>query len=351
MTINNSLYLAEWPGFFGVLTEGNIDSEVNWTEDEVATTFKEQGFTDYECMGKILLDPRCMIFDDVLHEVILYTDDVEEVRRLFEFLGAPEWQTEYATDTHFNVRRGHALGQDDREDWAAYIREWDIPSEWTDEAVEHALKCFEIPTDTKMSKSDLSALVWLLDSMPSHQSEKFDTILSNCLARIVFWEEDNFNDEKIVTYISSCANLLKGRTILRTFIMESFSKAVALWCFQKCGREVMKELQFSLKEDYYLPCIVTNVRHYVADMPWSGEGFLGAAIHEYDTSALTCIIDMHWEEFEYPIWTQECNEVGMGDRASQLVQKWKDRVTSDFMMHWFSFDFRAYLPFLNEPVV
>jgi hypothetical protein len=27
----------------------------------------------------------------------------------------------------------------------------------------------------------------------------------------------------------------------------------------------MKELQFSLKEDYYLPCI-TNVRHYVADM-------------------------------------------------------------------------------------
>jgi hypothetical protein len=65
-----------------------------------------------------------------------------------------------------------------------------------------------------------------------------------------------------------------------------------------------------------------------------GEGFLGAAIHEYDTSALTCIIDMHWEEFEYPIWTQECNEV-MGDRASQLVQKWKDRVTSDFMMHCF----------------
>jgi hypothetical protein len=54
MTINNSVP-AEWPGFFGVLTEGNIDSEVNWTEDEVATTFKEQGFTDYECMGKYYL--------------------------------------------------------------------------------------------------------------------------------------------------------------------------------------------------------------------------------------------------------------------------------------------------------
>jgi hypothetical protein len=185
-----------------------------------------------------------------------------------------EWQTEYATDTHFNVRRGHALGQDDRED---YIR-MGHTSEWTDEAVEHALKCFEIPTDTKMSKSDLSALVWLLDSMPSHQSEKL-TILSNCLARIVFGRRINFNDEKIVTYIS-CANLLKGRTILRTFIMESFSKAVALWCFQKCGREVMKELQFSLKEDYYLPCIVTNVTTLLTCLV--GEGFLGAAIHEYD---------------------------------------------------------------------
>jgi hypothetical protein len=49
-----------------------------------------------------------MISMTYLHEVI--TDDVEEVRRLFEFWGSSEWQTEYATDTHFNVRRGHALG-------------------------------------------------------------------------------------------------------------------------------------------------------------------------------------------------------------------------------------------------
>jgi hypothetical protein len=54
MTINNSLYLAEWPGFFGVLTEGNIDSEVNWTEDEVATTFKAR-LHRHECMGKYYL--------------------------------------------------------------------------------------------------------------------------------------------------------------------------------------------------------------------------------------------------------------------------------------------------------
>jgi hypothetical protein len=120
----------------------------------------------------------------------------------------------------------------------------------------------------KMSKSDLSALVWLLDSMPSHQSESGNDP-NNCLARIVFGRRI-ISTTKIVTYIAP-VQTSEGTYDTRTFIMESFSKAVALWCFQKCGREVMKELQFSLKEDYYL-CIVTNVRHYVADMS-VGEGF------------------------------------------------------------------------------
>jgi hypothetical protein len=39
-----------------------------------------------------------------------------------------------------------------------------------------------------------------------------------------------------------------------------------------------------------------------------------------------------------------------GDRASQLVQKWKDRVTSDFMMHCFH-STSCILAILNEPVV
>jgi hypothetical protein len=163
-----------------------------------------------------------------------YTDDVEEVRRLFEFLGLLNGRPS-TLRTPISMSDVVTLLQDDREDWAAYIREWDIP-------LNGQMK----PWNTLLSASryrheDVQewsfALVWLLDSMPSHQSEKLTR--SQQLSRENrLWEED-FN-EKIVTYIAP-VNLLKGRTILRTFIMESFSKAVALWCFQKCGREVMKE--------------------------------------------------------------------------------------------------------------
>jgi hypothetical protein len=187
--------------------------------------------------------------------------------------------------------------------------------------------------------------------MPGRYGAKFDEMLSECFSRIVFWEEDDFNEEETVAYIHSCANLLKGRPIVRTLIMESFSKGVALWCFNKCGWDAIIECDLSMKESYYLDWIIRDFRGYIFEMSWSGEGYLCAAIHEYDTSVLGFIIDNYWEAFEFPIWTRECNDIGMGDTALRLIDMWKDNVARDFMMHWFSFDFPAYLPFLKEPNV
>jgi hypothetical protein len=116
-----------------------------------------------------------------------------------------------------------------------------------------------------MYMSDLCS-VWLVD-FHAQSTREIQHDFSNCLCENRLWEEDT-STTRIVTYQFLCKPS-EGTYDTTNIHHGVFQQSRGIMVLPKMWPGGDEGLSFS-KEDYYLPCIVTNVRHYVADMPGRG---------------------------------------------------------------------------------
>lgn len=343
--MSDSIYIARWAGFLGALTEGDIDAECTWTQAQVEAALGDAGF-DADiccCFGPLLMDPKCTVTGDDFSDARQCGATVEEMQRLMEFLGAPEWQMKYVLE----LARGdlRMTMKMDRErviaGWTRTVRGGleGVPLEEREHAIAEIVSQIDAEVaDAKVSRSDLLSVCWLAGLAPKRYGARLATIMTRGLESVLLYEGDDIHADYVIETMNECIVAVGRHTRVDVdTALATFSKSATIWSLDQCGQAALLDLGWTPQEAYRVDDMILDLWEHIKDTPWHelGDNF-------YFIDALKDFVYGYCEDFAARYLGNRYDP-----RAEEAQVHWGERIESDFRRHWYSIDFRLYLPFLR----
>lgn len=346
--MNDSIYIARWPGLLGTLTQGDIDAECTWTEAQLESAFGDAGFDDDVCcrFAPLLMDPKCTVTGWDFSDARQCGATVEEMQRLMEFLGAPEWQMTYVLDMargdlRDTLETGSYMGRVEA-GWTEIIRvRIENASHGTrDATIDEMMPLLFEHSDAKVSRSDLLSVCWLRDFAPEVHHARLERLMARGLQSVLLYEGDTIHADYVIKMMNECIEAVARHTpINKSAVIGAFSKSVFIATLSKCGELAFVDSGWTRIESYRIDDMVNDVWKRIADTNWHE---LQAVIHGYHWEVIRDEVEEHCEAFSARFLADDDERVGI------IYKLWARRIEDDFFRLWFSVDFRLYLPFLRN---
>lgn len=272
MDTTQSIYVAHWDGLLGVLTQGNTEAEVTWTEDSLVDAFYEMGTfvtRDMRTRPKFIKDlmkADCTVFDITDSGVV---SNWLPYNQFANILGATGWTHDYLESNISPFSN-----------WTRMIRSTSRPEQWTDEGVRQ-LKTLLLSQDAKsmtsvfdnninhfIQKVHLDSLVWAMQTMTSDQkcmmSECIELALISNLEYEMFPGDVNFKILKQGTEMHEMCESVKDLPWDRDVVISAFNVLVMVQTFAVCEMKCKTTNNCMIRLEYRLSMLQDE--HKVFDL-------------------------------------------------------------------------------------
>jgi DNA-binding transcriptional ArsR family regulator len=339
-TMNDSIYIARWPGLLGALTQGDIDAECTWTEAQVEATLGDANFdAEVYCrFAPLLMDPRCTVTGCKFSDAIQCGATVEEIQRLMEYLGAPDWQMKYVLDKMRSDARSSEHTGRELVCWTQIIRDGleGVPPEDSDDVFDELVPRLRLDAGQHVARTDLLSVCWLADMAPERHSAHLTELMENGLWSVLQYEGNDIHADYVIETMNECVDAVsQHKSVSRCKALEAFSKSVLISSLDKCGDAALADCGWTSQDAYRVDGMVYDIWATVVNTNW----------HELE-------VGVFWENIRDFVW-EHCDAyadqfLGDDDERVEIVkERWACRIESDFLHHWYSVDFRLYMPFLR----
>lgn len=269
-----SIFVAQWPGFFHKFTGGDETRACSWSPEDLYAAFAE--VCDLEA-GVVpvqpLMLPGCTVQD-------LFDDPsdgfLNNYAVVMQALGAPAWCCEYAED------EAHLLHDcDGKGRFTVFLRAIPRPERWTDVHITDFMANMHINQRWTPSRSDLTALLWHMETMDMRQRKVCQPIMDTAVEETLALDYDGMCSGFVQSIVASALCKMEALGVLdHQCALKAFTVHAMTACLEECGDVALRH---GTAEQYGSGRweVLFGFRAYMKDHFWKPS--LWSLIHEDGT--------------------------------------------------------------------
>jgi hypothetical protein len=328
-----SIFIAHWHGLYYRFTGGDEARSCTWSAQDLRDAFAEVSDLSPDALPvAVLMIPGCTVqdlFDDADDAFLLHSAAVMEA------LGAPEWCRKYAED---EVNLMHDTGV--KGSYTLYLRGSPRLDVWTTFQVMDFLATMHIGPRWTPSRSDLTALLWHMETMDTRQRVMYQPVINAAVSEVLSLNYESMTSAPMQAITASCLRDIEALGLLdRTLAMKAYNTHAITACIEECGDIVVHQGNADLHGPGRWD-VLSGFRAYMKDHFWMPS--LWALIHE--DGNVTRLVQGYMGRHCTTLYG--CDPQIVAQRT-RLRDDWIDAVKLQFHSMHASLDVHLLLPFLQ----